>query len=424
MTVIAAPHPADTCDHGPGEPSAPVAAMGTALVLWRAPITVVSRPAPDSRPRCACGMWYPAATLEEAQVLRAAHTATTGAAADVEDTEYFTCRTGAWHSIDAVTEATCPCARPAYATAEDRNRAGRAASAIHGTDTVRARYFTCRHGGYHWTWGVEATKAKPKHCRCGSVRFSAETDAELVAEYYRTRFPEADVEVYRCWRPRWHVRVRGAGEGELQHPQPPVYSRCACGKAASATKEEARSLHERIGAHTGADQAPVRFYSCRHGSWHWTQHVAYEICTCGETAFADRADAIKAAHAAWRRYRPETLTTRAYLCRHGSHHWSWFPKHTDITTCFCAQVNHPDEAAARAVAAFRAEHFPDIDWQVRLCRGGWHVLRKTKRRPVRTGPSPATIAAAIHAATTPRTPAPASAVLDAVVLLADPDLTA
>lgn len=411
MTVVDLPVPLhrDTCT--PTEVLTPELATDPAAAT--APETVVA----DDRPRCACGLWYPATSADEAQLMRAAHAAANGGADDSASAEYFICRTGAWHSIAAYTEASCPCARPAYATADDRNRAGRAASAVHGTDTVRARYFTCRHGGYHWTWGVEAVKSRPKHCRCGSVRFSSEADAEAVAGYYRDRYPEAKVEVYRCWRPRWHVRV--SGEGAVHHPQPPIYDRCACGKAASATEEQARDLHERIGAHTGADQAPVRYYQCRHASWHWTQHVAYEICTCGETAFADRGEAIKAAHAAWRRYRPGNLTTRAYSCRHGSQHWSWFPSRTELTTCFCAQVNFPDEEAARTVAAFRAEHFPDIDWQVVRCRGGWHVLRKTRRRVGRPGPPASSIAAAIHAAATPRTPAGAEAVLDEVPLITE-----
>ena len=241
---------------------------------------------------CLCGEWSPSATLDEAELMHAAYRASCGH--EEWRADYFQCRHSAWHWTPAITTAQCPCARPAYATGSDRNRAARRDNAINGTDTIRARPLTCAHGGHHYSWAPVETSVR--HCRCGSVSFDDQDAAEATAAYYRERDPEATVSVYECWRPRFHIHVEGLGAEH--HPELPPMEKCQCGKAASTTEEQARALHAKVAAHTGKDQVEVRYYDCHHGSWHWTKRVTFEVCVCGCTVYADAQEAHVAARQA------------------------------------------------------------------------------------------------------------------------------
>ena len=245
-----------------------------------------------------------------------------------------------------------------------------------GTDTIRARPLTCAHGGHHYSWAPVETSVR--HCRCGSVSFDDQDAAEATAAHFRERDPQATVDVYECWRPRWHVRVDGLGAEH--HPQLPPVDKCRCGKAASATEEQARTLHAMIAAHTGAEQAEVRYYSCHHDSWHWTKRVTFEVCACGCTVYADAHEASQAARQAARRLPSEDLEARSYQCRHGGNHWTWYPAGMTLNSCYCGQVRYPSKEAAEHVVAFRSEHNPVKQWQVISCSGSFHVTHRAARR--------------------------------------------
>lgn len=56
----------------------------------------------------------------------------------------------------------------------------------------------------------------------------------------------------------------------------PVYQTCMCGKVYGPTLAIAKNLKREIAARTGMTN-PVRFYSCRFGSWHWTSQIEEPI---------------------------------------------------------------------------------------------------------------------------------------------------
>lgn len=340
--------------------------------------SVDSTPKP---PRCSCGDSVPASTQVEAEALRREFEAGKGLQLDqTREVTYYTCRDNAWHSVESSATSDCPCGRPAWASPLDRNRAARIISAQEGTGAVRARGFTCRSGGFHWEWGPKDIESNVAHCRCGLVRYKSEEAAEAVAAYYRARYPEDQVDVFQCWRPRWHVR-----HGAPRPPMPEV-DRCACGKAASTTRDDSEILLEQVVAATGSVQTEVRHYRCAHGSWHWTSHLSYENCVCGSVMFETRSLAIRAANRALRRVPTAYLSPRAYQCRHGAHHWAWYPYAQQLSTCFCGRVRYLSRSEARLVADFRTDHYPTSRWTITTCAGGWHVTGHDM--PGRPGPTP------------------------------------
>lgn len=50
----------------------------------------------------------------------------------------------------------------------------------------------------------------------------------------------------------------------------PPLPKCACGKLACPSLEDAREIRAKIWAHEGGSSR-TRYYQCESGAWHWTR---------------------------------------------------------------------------------------------------------------------------------------------------------
>jgi len=110
----------------------------------------------------------------------------------------------AWHWTSHPMDGRCPCGRAGLGSATEAARSAERANRGRDHERIRARPYTCPHGGEHWAW--YPVDKKFRQCPdCGTVAFPTREDTLAVGEQMGRCSPRYHHTPRRCPRGMWHV---------------------------------------------------------------------------------------------------------------------------------------------------------------------------------------------------------------------------